>query len=269
MKGGPLGGADGLTPVTFAPIGVLRSPHREKVDAPRQPRAAVGVEGTIELAKGRGLEDAVQDLSGFRHVWVIAVFDRDPSFHPKVRPPRSTRKRGVLATRSPHRPNPIALSVFELLGVEGLTLRVRNVDLLDGTPVLDVKPYVAWTDAIAETSAGWLEEEQRGDPGPRYAVAFDARAVEDVALLTPTVPDLEAKIRASLALGAAPHAYRRIKRVGEGYVLAVKDVRVHFDVRDGVARVRALDSGYRDRDLADRQDLAVHRVLRARYRSTP
>ena len=122
------------TTLTLEPIGVLHSPHVERAQAPRQPRAALGIEGTIELDPGRGFEDALADLEGWQYVWVIAWFDRNTTWKPKVTPPRSTVKRGVFSTRAPHRPNPIALSVFELIGVEGLTVKVRNVDLLDHGP---------------------------------------------------------------------------------------------------------------------------------------
>src|SRR5689334_165716 len=110
------------------PIGLVRSPFVERVEAPRQPRAAEGVEGTIELFSGQGYEDALSDLEGWQFIWVVAWFDRNPTYRPKVMPPRSTRKRGVFATRSPHRPNPISLSVVELVRVDGLTLHVRDLD---------------------------------------------------------------------------------------------------------------------------------------------
>lgn len=166
-----------LPPLAFRPIGVARTPYAARMDAPHQPTVVEGTEtgreaeGWIELADWIPLE-ALQDLEGFARIWVIFLFDRSEGWTPRVKPPRGRGKRGVLATRSPHRPNPIGLSAVELRAVEGRTLRVRGLDLLDGTPVLDVKPYVPYADAFPEAKAGWIdavdaEEGPRSAPGPR------------------------------------------------------------------------------------------------------
>ena len=154
---GPAVGGDPAVGLTLRPIGVVRSPFTEKVSAPRQPAAARDVVGRIELAAWPGMEHAVCDLDGCTHLWVIFWFHEAHDFRPKVLPPRSAgERRGVLATRSPHRPNPIGLSVVRLDRVEGLVLHIRDVDMLDGTPVLDVKPYVPYTDSVPEARVGWL-----------------------------------------------------------------------------------------------------------------
>ena len=136
--------------LTLTPIGVVHSPFSERMRAPRQPRAALGVEGTIELYSASGIEHALEDIDSFRYIWVLFWFHKNHGFRPKVLPPRSHVRRGVFATRSPYRPNPIGLSVVELVAVEARTLRVKNLDILDGTPVLDLKPYVPYTDAIPD-----------------------------------------------------------------------------------------------------------------------
>jgi tRNA-Thr(GGU) m(6)t(6)A37 methyltransferase TsaA len=146
----------------FQPIGFLRSPFRQRIDAPHQPtvtpEGGAAPEATLELDAGLP-EEVLRDLEGFSHVWIIFVLHRSEGWAPTVRPPRGPRiKRGVLATRSPHRPNPIGLSAVELAGIEGRTLRLRGVDLLDGTPVLDIKPYVPYADAFPEARAGWIDE---------------------------------------------------------------------------------------------------------------
>src|SRR6478609_12012848 len=160
--------------LTLQPIGWIRTAFAEKVDAPRQPAAAADVPGIIELAEGRNLEHAIEDLAGWERVWVIFWFDRNAGWRPKVLPPRSTTgRKGVLATRAPHRPNPLGLSVLRLDRVEGLRLHVRDVDLLDGTPILDIKPYVAYTDAFPESGSGWLSAT---DPRPAWSVRFSELA---------------------------------------------------------------------------------------------
>ena len=144
-------------------IAVVHSPWTERHGTPRQPLRALGMEsgivdGTIELIRGLPVE-FLQDLESFSHIWLL------PWFHlnghrkkPLVLPPRGGPKRGVLATRAPHRPNPLGLSVVRLLRVEGRILHVRGLDLINGTPILDIKPYIPDYDAIEGATRGWLEE---------------------------------------------------------------------------------------------------------------
>lgn len=244
------------------PIGVVRSPFDRKVDAPRQPRAAEGIEGRIELDPT--LAHALEDLEGFEHIWVLAWMDRVEGFRPKVLPPRSTKKRGVFATRSPHRPNPIALSVTELLRIEGTTLYVRGLDLLDGTPVLDIKPYVPWADAIPRSRAGWLEEEEKRltegerpeDPRRAYEVVIADRARAQLAWLAERGVAIEPTLRTVLEASPHPHPYRRIRkdRANDGVlVLALSEWRVAFRIDPAEPRrvhVVEVRSGYRPSELA-------------------
>jgi tRNA (adenine37-N6)-methyltransferase len=115
---------------------------------------------------------AFRDLAGFERIWLVFMFHRSEGWKAEVRPPRGGGKRSVLATRSPHRPNSIGLSAVELVGVEAHALRVRGLDLLDGTPILDIKPYVPYADAFPTSRAGWIDEidaaqGRRSAPGPR------------------------------------------------------------------------------------------------------
>jgi tRNA-Thr(GGU) m(6)t(6)A37 methyltransferase TsaA len=124
------------------PIGWVRSPHRTTADIPKGPGAKHRAEGTLELRPE--LEDGLADIEGFSHLFVIWVFHASESFDLVARVPLDDRRpHGVFSTRSPRRPNPIGLSVVELLGREGPRLRVRGVDMLDGTPILDIKPYLS------------------------------------------------------------------------------------------------------------------------------
>lgn len=145
----------------FKPIGTIRSPYAQRIDAPHQPTAAAA-EGPAEawLDLDEALPETVlRDLEGFAYLWLIFVLHRSQGWAATVRPPRGPRvKRGVFATRSPHRPNPLGLSAVQLVGVEGRRLRLRGVDLLDGTPVLDIKPYVPYADAFPGARAGWIDE---------------------------------------------------------------------------------------------------------------
>ena len=148
---------------TYRPIGILRSPYARRIDAPHQSTVVEGTEtgdfalATLELQDWLD-EKVIQDLSGFDRLWLIFAFHLSEGWKNCVKPPRGGPKRGVLATRSPHRPNSIGLSAVELVKIEGRTLHLRGVDLLDGTPVLDIKPYVPYADAFPDSKAGWIDE---------------------------------------------------------------------------------------------------------------
>ncbi|BCR06191.1 tRNA (N6-threonylcarbamoyladenosine(37)-N6)-methyltransferase TrmO [Desulfuromonas versatilis] len=151
------------TPFTFRPIGILRSPYARRIDAPHQGTVVEGTAtgevatATLELQDWLD-EQVIQDLEGFDRLWLIFAFHLSEGWKSRVKPPRGGPKRGVLATRAPHRPNPIGLSAVELVKVEAKTLHLRGVDLLDGTPVLDIKPYVPYADAFPGARAGWVDE---------------------------------------------------------------------------------------------------------------
>lgn len=153
---------------TFTPIAVVRSPYRERYGAPHQ---ASVIRGTREQAQAEGVIellphvpiDALRHLEGFDYVWAIYVFHLNRGYKPLVRPPRTPKvAHGVLATRAPHRPCPIGLSALRLVRVEGRAIVVRGLDLLDGTPVLDLKPYLAYADAFPDARAGWVDEASEG-----------------------------------------------------------------------------------------------------------
>lgn len=255
-----------LPELVLRPIGVLRSPFVRRMDAPRQPRAATGVPGRIELLPDRHYEDALADLEGWPYVWVIFWFHLNHTFRPKVLPPRSTRRRGVFSTRSPHRPNPLGLSVLRLVRVEGRTVHVEDVDVLDGTPVLDLKPYVPWTDAIPEARAGWLESEARpADALGAHEVVVGAAAEAQLASLGEVGVEVGARARQVLALGPQPHAYRRIKLGPDGRgTLSVQDWRLDFCVEGRRIEIVAVRSGYRRGELDDPRH-AVHRAFVERW----
>lgn len=150
-------------PVVLRPIGVVRSPYLERFGTPRQATVTRGTAGEaladarIELFPEVVPASALKDLDGFGRIWVIGWLDRNQGWKPQVTPTRGPKvKRGVLATRAPHRPNALGLTATELVRVEGHVIHVRGIDLLDGTPVLDVKPYVPYADAFPDAAAGWV-----------------------------------------------------------------------------------------------------------------
>jgi tRNA (adenine37-N6)-methyltransferase len=140
---------------TFEPIGFVVSPHTDKSQVPKGPFAKHVAEGILDLRPD--LEQGLTDIEGFSHLYVLWVFDRSQGYELMAAPPNDTKPHGVFATRAPRRPNPIALTVVELLGREGSRLRVRGVDMLDGTPILDIKPVLS---SVPEGALrrGWLAE---------------------------------------------------------------------------------------------------------------
>ncbi len=250
------------------PIGFVRSPFSSKVEAPRQSVAAANVTAAIDVLPE--FVDALSDLATFERIWVLFWFDRIGNAHhgAKVLPPRSDRKRGVFATRSPHRPNPIGLSSVVLERIEGATLHVKSIDLLDGTPVLDLKPYLAYSDAFPDAGAGWLDPAR--DPIDPWLVRFDALAITHLEWLRDAGLDFDfrARIEEILALGPQPHAYRRIKKMDDGTsILAVKEWRARFGVEDRCVVVRSVASGFREKELrhGTGEELAIHRAFVARF----
>jgi tRNA-Thr(GGU) m(6)t(6)A37 methyltransferase TsaA len=244
------------------PIGFVRSPFRERAEAPRQASAARDARGTIELLPGHDFEHALADLELWPYLWVIFWFHLNEGWRPKVLPPRSAKKRGVFATRAPYRPNPLGLSVVKLEKIEGLVLHVSALDMLDATPVLDLKPYVAYADALTGAQGGWLETGL--DPQPGFEVELAETAARELAYLRASWNiELETSIRRVLALGPQQHAYRRIRRVGDEFVLAVKDFRAHFTVEARRIVVHRIASGYRPRELATNSaaELDAHRAF--------
>jgi tRNA-Thr(GGU) m(6)t(6)A37 methyltransferase TsaA len=141
--------------IEYEPIGFVRSPHETTSGTPIQPSRARGIEGTVEVAEE--YVEGLADLDGFSHIILICHLHRAAGFKLKVVPYLDTEFRGLFATRAPSRPNPIGLSVVRLLGIDGRVLRIEGVDLLDGTPVLDIKPYVCDFDDQTDVRCGWLD----------------------------------------------------------------------------------------------------------------
>ena len=162
LRGQPHWGIDPRDPlmtsspvVSIHPIGVIRSLHRAAQGTPIQPTYAADSEGDVIVAPV--FEAALADIDGFERIWLLYWFDRAGAFQQRVVPYRDTRERGLFATRAPCRPNAIGMSVVRLIARERNVLRVNGVDILDETPLLDIKPYVPSFDAHPGSAAGWLD----------------------------------------------------------------------------------------------------------------
>jgi tRNA-Thr(GGU) m(6)t(6)A37 methyltransferase TsaA len=146
-----------VTDVTFTPIGVIHTPFKTCDDAPIQPSRARGSKGTITIRED--LIEGLSDLDGFSHITLIFHFHLSTDYELKVIPFLDTVRRGVFATRAPRRPNQIGVSVVRLKKIEGNVIHIQNVDMLDGTPLLDIKPFVSrFVEPAGEIRTGWLEK---------------------------------------------------------------------------------------------------------------
>jgi tRNA-Thr(GGU) m(6)t(6)A37 methyltransferase TsaA len=148
--------------ISMRPVGFVRSPYHETTQIPKGPGAEHTAEGVLEI--GPEFAPGLLDIEGFSHLYVIWAFHRSSGYELEGVPPSDDRPHGVFATRSPRRPNPIGLTVVELLGRDGVRLRVRGIDMLDGTPILDLKPYLSSV-PVEGLRRGWLaaaEERRQG-----------------------------------------------------------------------------------------------------------
>lgn len=225
---------------TFDAIGIIRSPFKEKFGIPRQSGLMSAAQAMLELLPPYDRDEAVRGLDGFSHLWITFVFHgvRQGDWSPTVRPPRlgGNQRLGVFATRSTHRPNPIGLSVVELTGIKRepgrLMLELRGVDLMDGTPVLDIKPYVPYADIVPAARAGFAD----GAPHARLQVVFTPEAEAVCAARAASLPQLREFIVQMLQYDPRP-AYRGAEESGRIYGVRVFDCNVRFAVADDIARV--------------------------------
>lgn len=142
--------------IKFKPIGIIHSPYTKLHNMPIQPSAALGVKGQVEVYEK--YLPALSDLGGFSHIYLLNNFHLTKSYQLKVIPFLDVQERGLFATRAPKRPNPIGLSVVKLISVESNILHIENIDVIDGTPLLDIKPYVREMEAVKDLRIGWLEK---------------------------------------------------------------------------------------------------------------
>ena len=144
--------------IIITPIGYVRSEQVYRYETPRQGVLASGNVSVIELLPNKNFEQAIKNLSGFDRIWILYYFHLNKNWKPLVIPPRHTREKiGVFATRAPYRPNHIGMSCVKLEKVEGLKVFISESDILDGSPVIDIKPYLPYSDSFPDAATGWVK----------------------------------------------------------------------------------------------------------------
>jgi tRNA-Thr(GGU) m(6)t(6)A37 methyltransferase TsaA len=247
--------------LTLTPIGYIRTQKHVKFQARHQPLEAEPEQNILELLPNCGYELALQDLSAFSRIWVVWWFHLNPGWRPLVLPPRGpSRRRGVFATRSPHRPNPIGITPVPLVRVEGRRLILGPCDFVDGTPVFDLKPYYAPYDSFPDATGGWIAEVEAevGLP-PKYVVEFGELAIRQAEWLEENWRiDFRARLAELLGRDPTPHRTRRIRRLTDSvFQIGCGAWRALFQVSDLRVHIVALEAAYALRFLLDpaRQDI--------------
>lgn len=217
------------------PVGVIHSCFKDKFGVPRQPGLVRVAKGWLELFSPYNRTEAFTGLEGFSHIWITFVFHHclDQGARLSVRPPRlgGNRKVGVFASRATHRPNPIGISVAELVTVEryknGVCLQLGGLDLIDGTPVLDIKPYVPYSDSIPLARADYAQQA----PTASLDVLFSAAAERQCDKQSQRWPELRQLIVEVLALDPRP-AYLAARSAAKVFAIRLHGLDIHWRVRD-------------------------------------
>jgi tRNA (adenine37-N6)-methyltransferase len=240
--------------VELQPIGVIRSKYQNKFDAPSQPEHSEEGGGMIELHQDHRFQIALSDLEGFSHIWLLWLFHKNTGWRPKVRPPRGpARKRGLFATRSPHRPNPLGITAVSLRSVKGLFLEIGPHDLLDGTPILDIKPYIPSIDSFSNAEIGWLREvEDFSQQAPRFAVEYSRVSMDQLEWLKRRGVDFMPRALKILTLDPMPHKTRRIVSYSPGvFRMACGGWRLFYSVENSRIVINRIESGYQQETLLE------------------
>ncbi len=236
----------------FRPIGLLATPFKEKFGVPRQSLMMSEAKGVLTLFKDPNYPQALRHLDQFSHIWLIFVFHKSLTkpWHPLIDTPRIAEKMGVFATRSPHRPNCIGMSAVQLDHIDwdapqGIQLHVSGLDLLDETPVLDIKPYVPYADRIESANSGWIQSDIE-----KYVVRFSEESMADLEHQEQH-PNLQALIQQMLELDPRPTSQRRAHPIQDPesdklkFAFRILDCDVQWKVHQGtilVERIKELEA---------------------------
>lgn len=240
--------------LTFNPIGVIHSPYKEKFGVPRQPGLAPSIISRLQLLPSYCDPFIVDGLEQYSHLWVIFHFNQvaGQGWKPRVRPPRlgGNRQMGLFATRTMFRPNPIGLSVAEIEAIEQkngeISIFLRGLDLVDQTPVLDIKPYIPYVDAIAEATAG----EFASTPTIKGSVRFSEEAECGIERELAKMPYLRRQIEEVLQQDPRP-AYRRDESERRVYGLTLHHLNIRWCADDAGFRVESIS---RSETLPEKED---------------
>ncbi|HHX8671950.1 TPA: tRNA (N6-threonylcarbamoyladenosine(37)-N6)-methyltransferase TrmO [Vibrio alginolyticus] len=228
---------------SIEPIGVIETPYKEKFAVPRQPRLVPEAKARVKLLGAANSPEAVRGLEQFSHVWLLFLFDQnlEAGWKPTVRPPRlgGNERIGVFASRSTFRPNGIGMSAVEVKGVtkqgDQIYLDLGSVDLVDGTPIVDIKPYIPYSDSISEAQGGYADQEPE-----KSQVTFSTQALATIENRSDT-DYVRSVIEQVLAQDPRP-AYKKNKPDDKEYAVNLFDLNVKFTATSNLITVTAIES---------------------------
>lgn len=252
--------------ITFKYIGHFICDRDYKDEQPRQ-GVFSDAGGYIELSKGENYEQALKDLDGFDYIWVIFVFHHNSTWKPVTNPPYSdgNGKKGVFATRSPYRPNPIGMSCVRLNRISGNKIYVEASDILNNTPVLDIKPYISDYDSFPEASRGWLDNVVKDN----YSIQYSHEAEVKVNYLKELSVDLTGAISSQLAFNPFDKTRKKFEAGDKGFIFRFKTWMIKFTITDNLITIENIYSGYKEYNTLcgndTLEDLEIHRLFNGKF----
>jgi len=254
--------------LVLKPIGFFESEQIEPYQAGRQPDI-LGLKGHIKLNGGQNYEQALQDLVGCTHIWVIFGFHQNSNWKPLVQTPRSNKKIGVFATRAPYRPNPIGLSLVRLVDIKDLTVEVGENDILNGSPIYDIKPFHPEHDVAADATIDWLETSSH----QKNLIRISPPAEAQMEFLESQGVPIRAFAVRQLEYDPINSDKKRVEHNGHTYTLAYRTWRIDFTFAENTIGILGIRTGYSSEDLDEKSpgyadvynDKSIHRKFLSEF----
>lgn len=248
------------TEIKLTAIGTFKSPQVHPYEAGRQPDEFHS-QGVIELEAGHNFEQALTGLEGCERIWVVFLFHHNDHWSPMVLPPRGgNTKQGVFATRSPYRPNPVGMSCVKVKSIDKLKIHVEGADLLHGSPILDIKPYVAYADSFPGVEPAWLKNAER------FTIDYSLEAKQELEWLElHNLHQLRGFLQHQLEFEPDNSRKKRVKPEGTGFVIAYRTWRAQFEIQGQHVSILKIFSGYSAEDLATPEDVYQDKALHRNF----
>jgi len=245
-----------MNEITFNIIGYVKSKFKYRYETPRQGVLSEENYSVIELKRGYNFEQALKGLEGFERIWVIYVFHLNKNWKPMIIPPRHTNRKkvGVFASRAPYRPNQIGLSCVRLEKIENLKIYISESDILDGTPILDIKPYLPYSDSFPNVNTGWVKDVSN----ETYEIEFSNISIEKIGWLKENANiNLDNYAKVQLSIYPDDLKRKRITKFDEDlYQLAYRTWRIKYriDYQNKKVLINDIISGYKRIELEEIED---------------
>lgn len=240
------------TEIIIKPIGIIHSEFKLRYETPRQGILADEIISVIELFPKHNFQQALKGLEGFDRIWVLYQFHLNKNWKPQINPPRHTRKKiGVFASRAPYRPNQIGMSCVKLEKIDGLKIYISGSDILDGSPVIDIKPYLPYSDSFPDSATGWVKSGLENI----YEIIFEETALEQCKWLKENANiNLKSFAKLQLEFNPSDDSRKRIEIINKeknSFVLAYRTWRIFYSINEDERKVivEKINTGYSKEEL--------------------